>query len=167
MAPIRLSTCQLQLPQRHEGQKDRNEREREKQRENKDGKKTVDVFVKTETLSAKAHFSVCKFKTLTDILFIYPSSRHLVQSVGWWNMFIVILYTDIKMNYWGCQKSQFGISGLLETWITLKELLGAISCFCFLLFFKEKKKKFQNEPHLLQLFIRMLWHCFSVKLQKY
>ena len=75
------------------------EREREKQRKNEGSKKTVDVFVKTETLSAKAHFSVCKFKTLTDILFIYPSSRHLVQSVEWWNMFTVILYTDIKMNY--------------------------------------------------------------------
>ncbi len=80
---------------------------REKERERGFRKKNGGCVCNIYTLSAEALFSVCKFRMLTDILFIYLSCQHLVQSgvktseSG--NTSIVILYTSIKVNYFECQ----------------------------------------------------------------
>lgn len=70
------------------------------------------------------------------------------------------LVNDVNNVLW----SQFWISGLLETWITLNELYGAV-LYLFLLFFLQ----FNTSPQLLQLFRRIFcvlwilaWPCISM-----
>ena len=72
-----------------------------------------------------------------------PTSQ---TDLKWWFVFFkTLLWAEIN----NVLSNQFGISELLETWITSYKLHGAI------LFLQ-----------LLQLFRRTMQHCFAVKLQK-